>query len=293
MMKAECTVCIHHCMIEEGNTGLCRARTNRNGEVVCSSYGKITSLALDPIEKKPLRRFYPGSRILSLGSYGCNLNCPFCQNYSISMVGEEETEYMALTPEALVGKALSLREIGNIGIAYTYNEPLVGYEFVLDCARLGKEKGLKNVVVTNGNAAPAILQRILPYIDAFNVDLKGFTEAFYQKLGGDLNTVKDFIKSAAGESHVEVTMLIIPGENDDAETVGQAARFLASIDESIPLHVSRFFPQWKMLDRKATEVEVIRKLAKTAREYLKYVFMGNCQEDGTVCQDCQESRAIR
>ncbi len=275
-MKAVCPVCMHHCTIEEGKTGLCRARSNENGRIVCTNYGKITSYALDPIEKKPLRRFLPGSKILSVGSYGCNLSCGFCQNHGISMVKEEEADYGIRMPEALVKEALAYAAKGNIGIAYTYNEPLIGYEYVRDCAKLAKENGLRNVIVTNGCAEIKILEELLPYTDAFNIDLKGFTEDFYKKVGGSLSMVKAFIERAAKESHVEVTTLIIPGENDDVRELKKAAAWLASIDENIPYHISRFFPMWKMQDKEATRVETVYALAETAREYLKYVYEGNC-----------------
>jgi pyruvate formate lyase activating enzyme len=187
---------------------------NRNGEIVSENYGKLTGLALDPIEKKPLYHFHPGSKILSVGSYGCNLNCPFCQNCDISMVGGNEIETAEVTCEELVEKGLSLKSRGNIGIAYTYNEPLIGYEFVRDCAALARKSGLKNVVVTNGYICEEPLIKLLPLINAFNIDLKGFTEEYYHKLRGDLATVKRSIEVASEKSHVEVTTLVVPGEND-------------------------------------------------------------------------------
>lgn len=275
-MKAECPVCMHHCSIDEGKIGLCRARGNKDGEIISLNYGKITSYALDPIEKKPLMRFYPGSKILSVGSYGCNLSCSFCQNHMISMVKESETSYGILSPEELINEALLSRNEGNIGIAYTYNEPLIGYEYVRDCAKLAKEKGLKNVVVTNGCVEPHILEEILPYIDAFNIDLKGFTETFYRKIGGSLELVKAFIQCAAKDSHIEVTTLVIPGENDNEEEIREIAKWLASIDADIPYHISRFFPQWKMVDKDATDVRLIYDLVEEAKIYLKYVYAGNC-----------------
>lgn len=275
-MRVKCRICPHHCNIEEGHTGLCRARTNRSGEIVCENYGRLTALALDPIEKKPLYYFYPGSRILSVGSYGCNLDCPFCQNCDISMVGGEEIETQEITCEELVNKALAFRSRGNIGIAYTYNEPLIGYEFVRDCAREARKHGLKNAVVTNGYICGEPLEELLPCIDAFNIDLKGFTEEFYHKLRGDLATVKDTISLAAKQCHVEVTTLIIPGENDSEEEMMELSGWLASVDPNIPLHISRFFPRWKMQDGEATPVEKVYRLAQIARRNLKHVHEGNC-----------------
>ncbi len=275
-MKATCPVCMHHCTIAEGKTGICGARTNQGGQIVCSNYGKITSYALDPIEKKPLRHFYPGSKILSVGSYGCNLSCSFCQNYKISAIKEAEAEYEILSPDDLIREALALRDQGNIGIAYTYNEPLIGYEYVRDCAKLAHENGLKNVVVTNGCVEPEILEAVLPYVDAFNVDLKGFTDRFYERQAGSLHLTKGFIEKAVTKSHVEVTTLVIPGENDRLEEIEEAAQWLAFLNTELPYHISRFFPQWKMADREPTDVKVIYALAEAARKYLKYVYTGNC-----------------
>lgn len=275
-MKMTCQVCGHHCVLAEGQTGVCRARKNDAGKIIPVNYGKITSMALDPIEKKPLRRFYPGSKILSVGSFGCNFACPFCQNHMISMTGEGGIPYEAFTPTELVREALAWKEEGNIGIAYTYNEPLIGYEFVRDCAREAKEAGLKNVVVTNGSVKPEVLEEIIPYIDAFNIDLKGFSEEFYRMVKGSLRDVLEFITLAESKSHVEITTLLIPGENDSEEELIQLAQWIAGINEEIPLHLSRFFPCYRMSDREATEVTKVYHLADAAGNYLKYVYTGNC-----------------
>lgn len=275
-MRIECEICPHHCKIEEGHLGLCRGRANRNGQIVAENYGRLTGLALDPIEKKPLYHFHPGSFILSAGSYGCNMNCPFCQNCDISMVGGNEIESVKFSPEKLVDKALSLKSSGNIGIAYTYNEPLIGYEYVRDCAKLAKQNGLKNVVVTNGYICEEPLRELLPVIDAFNIDLKGFTEEYYHKLRGDLVTVKRSIEVASEQCHVEVTTLIVPGENDSEEEMEALSGWLASVNPELPLHISRFFPRWHMQDRDATPVTDVYRLAKLARKKLKYVHEGNC-----------------
>ena len=274
--SAECAVCMHHCRLTEGQLGRCRARKNEEGRIVCANYGKITGLMPDPIEKKPLRRFFPGSRILSVGSFGCNLSCPFCQNHEISMAGPEEFQPKEMTPENLAVLAKSWEDHGNIGVAYTYNEPLVGYEFVRDTARLVRKLGMKNVLVTNGSASLWVLEELLPYIDAMNIDLKGFTEGYYRKLGGDLETVKDFIRRAAQGCHVELTTLIVPGENDSEARMEQEARWIASISPEIPLHGTRFFPQYRMENRRATEVSVVCRLRDIAGKYLKFVYTGNC-----------------
>lgn len=275
-MKTTCRVCMHHCSLEPGQTGLCRARKNEDGKIICGNYGQITSLALDPIEKKPLKMFRPGSLVLSVGSFGCNLRCPFCQNHEISMSGEEEAGAVYISPEALAQKALELRAAGNIGAAFTYNEPLVGWEYVRDAARLIKEMGMANVLVTNGSASLEVLEEILPYIDAVNIDLKTFRGETYRKFGGDLDTVKAFIIRAAKECHVELTTLIVPGENDDAGEMSDEARWIASVRKDIPLHVTRFFPRYHLTDRNATDVGTVYRLAETAGRYLEYVFAGNC-----------------
>ena len=277
-----CNVCFRHCDIPEGGTGFCGGRVCEEGKVVAGNYGSITSIALDPIEKKPLARFCPGSLILSVGSYGCNLRCPFCQNNSISwseaaMRLANQAEY--IDARTLADIAASYQNRGNIGVAFTYNEPLIGYEFVRDTAKLVRERGMKNVMVTNGTAELAVLEELLPYIDAMNIDLKAFTDRFYTDLiGGDRSQVLDFIKKAASGCHVELTTLIIPDENDSIEEMRELTAWVASLPggADIPLHVSRFFPQFLMTDRPATDVSHNYRLADIAREKLDYVYTGNC-----------------
>ena len=281
---AVCSVCFRHCEIADGRLGFCGGRTAKNGRVEAFNYGRITSLALDPIEKKPLARFYPGSRVLSVGSFGCNLRCPFCQNYEISW--SEQARRFAktaetVTPEALVELALRTRQRGNIGLAFTYNEPLIGYEFVRDTARLAKAEGLRNVMVTNGTAELTVLEELRPYIDAMNIDLKGFTDRYYKEvLGGDRQQVLAFIESAVKSCHVELTTLIVPDENDCEEEMRALSCWVSSLNnpdgEAVPLHISRFFPRFHMQDRDATEVRTVYRLAEVAREKLKYVYTGNC-----------------
>ena len=275
-MKTQCELCFHNCKLDEGQIGLCRARGCRDGRVVPLNYGKLTSLALDPIEKKPLRQFRPGSLILSVGSFGCNLRCPFCQNHEISMASEGEIYTVKLSLEQLAERAAELVPQGNIGVAYTYNEPLVGYEYVRDLAALIRERGLVNVLVTNGMVEEAPWRALLPSIDAANIDLKGFTTAWYKKLGGDLDTVKRSIMLAAEQCHTEVTTLLVPGENDSVDEIRELARWLASVNPDIPLHLSRFFPKYQMTDRLPGSVERVYRLADEARAYLTYVYTGNC-----------------
>lgn len=283
----KCNVCFRQCEIGEGQRGFCGARGCAGGKVVPANYGKVTSLALDPIEKKPLKRFCPGSYIVSVGSYGCNLRCPFCQNYDISWSDEAfefEREADSLTPEELTEIAFQNRYRGNIGVAFTYNEPLIGYEYVLDTARLIHEKRMKNVLVTNGTASDEILDKLIPYIDAMNIDLKGFTEKYYRGvLGGDLEMVKAFIKKAVTGCHVELTTLVVTGENDTAEEMEEISSFIAGLKNAdgsiigpdIPLHITRFFPRFHMTDRPATDISVMKKLQEVAERKLKYVYLGN------------------
>ena len=276
MSKIRCEICPHYCNLRNGQVGICRARTNVDGKILSINYGHITSMNLDPIEKKPLRRFHPGKNILSIGSFGCNLSCSFCQNHEIAMASKDEIRAQNIEPDNMIKMALDLAARGNIGIAYTYNEPLVGYEYVRDCSKLARDQGLKNVLVTNGCFNEEPMKELFPYIDAFNIDLKGFTDEFYKKIGGNLETVKNFIALASNYSHVEITTLIIPGENDSEEEIRELSDFIASIDSNIPLHISRFFPSYKMNYKAPTDISLVYHLADIARENLKHVYQGNC-----------------
>lgn len=275
-----CGVCYRHCVIKEGEYGFCGVRTTKDGKVVPANYGQITSMALDPIEKKPLNRFYPGSFIVSVGSYGCNLRCPFCQDYEISWGDEvdlvkKEAEYVS--PEELARIAKEQVKNKNIGVAFTYNEPLIAYEYVIDTAKLLKEEGLKTVLVTNGMADISTVKELFEYVDAMNIDLKGFTDNYYRDLlKGDRQMVMNFIKEAVKHCHVELTTLIIPGENDSEEEIDKLSLWISELDSEIPLHISRFFPKFHMIDRNATSVEKIYRLKEVANRHLKYVYTGNC-----------------
>ena len=265
-----CGLCPHACLIFPGKVGLCGVRRNIEGRLLAESYGCISSLSLDPIEKKPLKRFYPGSLILSVGCYGCNMKCAYCQNYSIS---QQKPETNAASPEELL--RIAENTAGNIGIAFTYNEPLVGVEYILDAAPLFKDAGMKVVLVTNGmiNAEP--LETLLPYTDAMNIDVKVFDAARYKELGGDLSTVIKTVEKCAAVCHVEITSLIVPGQNDGVGDMQALAEWLNGISPEIPLHISRFFPRYKILDGEPTPVKTMSALAETAREHLKYVYLGN------------------
>ena len=275
MEKKVCEICPHHCRLAVGEIGKCRARINDGEKITALNYGEITSIALDPIEKKPLYRFFPGSRILSVGSYGCNLNCPFCQNHEISMA-DSTFPTRKITPERLAALAAELVPQKNIGVAFTYNEPFIGYEFVRDTSSLLKATGLKSVLVTNGTVAPAALKKILPLIDALNIDLKGFSQEIYSILGGDFETVRKTIEIDAQVSHVEVTSLIVPTMNDSADAMDKEAAWLASLSKDIPLHISRFFPRYKVTNLPPTPIKKIYELVDVAKRHLNYVYAGNC-----------------
>ena len=272
--KIVCPVCPHHCALAEGETGRCQARGAQNGAVVSLNYGRVASLALDPVEKKPFARWMPGKFILSVGSFGCNLRCPFCQNDAISQAGASfpTTE---MPPEDLAYLAEEFVPRGNVGVAFTYNEPLIGYEYVRDTARLLKEAGLSAAVVTNGCMAPRLFRELLPLVDAFNIDLKGWRSSFYDWVGGDLAAVKENIRQAAAAAHVEVTTLIVPGKNDDSADMEAEAAWLAEISPMLPLHISRYFPRFLTTEIPATPVAVIHRLAEAARRHLRYVYEGN------------------
>lgn len=273
-----CDVCPKFCKLREGQIGFCRARSNIGGKIVPINYGQATSLALDPIEKKPLMRFCSGTYILSYGSYGCNLRCPYCQNASISMAGPDNCPHRLITPEGLTVLAvdLSRQEPGNIGVAFTYNEPTVCFEFIRDTSKLLHEAGLKSVVVTNGGLVRKYADELLPHVDALNIDLKGFSDEFYRYVKGEFDTVKEFIKAAVEhECHVELTTLVIPTKNDDPEEMEREVEWITSISPEIPLHLSRFFPRYKVDDLPPTPAETIYRLKDIAQKKLKYVYTGN------------------
>jgi pyruvate formate lyase activating enzyme len=272
--KAVCQVCWRHCVIRDGERGFCGARSAKEGIVFPANYGQVTSLALDPIEKKPFAFFKRGTMILSVGSYGCNMRCPFCQNHEIARGDDTSLRTVRMSPEEVVEKAVATRTYGNIGIAFTYNEPLVGYEFVRDTAKLARQKGLETAVVTNGQIEEAPLEELLPLITAWNIDLKAFTEDNYRKLGGRLHATQRTIERAAAAAHVEVTTLVVPGLSDDESDMRREAEWLASINRSIPLHLSRYFPRFHF-NKPATPIATLKKLKAVAQESLDHVLIGN------------------
>lgn len=273
---AECSICPRRCKLNEGQIGFCKARACIDGVVRPINYGKITSIALDPIGKKPLYHFYSGQKILSVGSFGCNLRCPFCQNYEISMAGYNEIGLQNITPSQLVELAQKMAHepLGNLGVAFTYNEPFIGYEFVRDCAVLLRQAGLTTVLVTNGHINKEPLIDLLPLIDAMNIDLKGFSQQYYDYVGGSFDCVKQTIATSYDKCHIEVTTLIVPGKNDSAEQMEAEASWLASLSPEIPLHISRYFPRYKCIIE-PTPVETVLQLCDVARKHLKYVHAGN------------------
>lgn len=270
--KVRCTACAHRCLISEENVGICGVRKNIEGKLYLLVYGKIVSAHVDSIEKKPLYHFLPGSYTYSIGTVGCNFKCGFCQNWDISQM--REIIGRSITPKQIVNNALK----NNCkSVAYTYNEPTTFIEFAKDCAVLAKEKGLKNVFVTNGYMTEEALNFISQYIDAMNIDLKSFSESFYNRIcRAKLKPVLETIKRAHDKGiHVEITTLIVPRENDSEKEFRSIARFISKIDKNIPWHISRFFPMYNMKDREQTPIETMVQAEKMGKKYLNYVYMGN------------------
>lgn len=283
--RVRCNVCPHKCILEEGKFGLCRIRTVKSKIPVAINYGEVTSAGVDPIEKKPLYHFKPSKNILSIGSFGCNMTCSFCQNYEISQ-NKPQTQYVSI--EDLI-RIISTVE-NNMGIAFTYNEPFMWYEYIYDAAKKIKEydKNINIVIVTNGYINEEPLIKLLPFIDAMNIDLKGYTNRYYNKIcGAKLEPVLDTIKTCSKYCHVEITTLLVSNENDSLEETREISQFISDIDKNIPLHLSRYFPRYKMQNN-ATEVEKIIKFREEAKKYLNYVYIGNVNgvDNNTYCPKC-------
>lgn len=271
--RVTCLLCPHRCVIAKGKAGICRVRVNHNGRLVAMAYGKVTSLALDPIEKKPLHDFHRGSKILSVGSFGCNFRCSFCQNWQIS---QQEAPWRLILPDELAAQAVRELPFGNIGLAFTYNEPLINYEYVRDCARLAHRENLKNVLVTNGSINPEPLEALLPWIDAMNIDLKAWQPSFYRQIcHGALEPVLESIRLSAGRCHLELTTLLIPGLNDAESDLEAMTAWIASIDPQIILHLTRHHPDYLMPEPQPISAERMQTLARIARRHLKTVVLGN------------------
>jgi pyruvate formate lyase activating enzyme len=285
-----CMLCPHSCLLKPGERGICRVRENRDGMITLLTYGIISGYAADPVEKKPLYHFFPGRNIISVGSYGCNLSCDFCQNHHISQNGPPAGS-TRLSPEELVARAV--REHNNIGIAYTYNEPVIWYEYVTDSANLAAAAGLKNVMVTNGYITRKPLEELTNVIDAFNIDLKAFSNDFYRRYtGATLKPVLDAIGTVAlSGKHLEITTLILPGLNDSAGDMRHMAEWIAgNAGRNVPLHLSRYFPMY-LRETPATPEETILKLKDIASESLDFVYTGNMSGrhacGDTLCPSCK------
>ena len=274
--RVECLLCPHRCRIADGKTGICRSRRNVEGVLVSEVYGKPCSLAIDPIEKKPLYHFHPGTKCLSLACTGCNFRCQNCQNHEISQVSPTDVGHYRLAPADVVSLC---REHHCPGIAYTYTEPLTYIEYVTDTARLARESGLWNILVTAGYVCQEPLNDLLPYLDAANIDLKSFSDDIYQRVsGGRLSTVLDTILTMhrAGV-WVELTNLIIPDVNDDMQMIRRMCRWIAANGlADNPLHFSRFFPHYRMLDVPPTPVRTLNEARQIAyEEGISHVYLGN------------------
>lgn len=288
--RVRCGICPHQCVVAPGKYGVCRTRHNDNGSLYSLAYGEITSIALDPVEKKPLYHFFPGELTLSISTFGCSFRCPWCQNYSISQAGAGDVSAVSFKPEEVVERA---KREGSRIISYTYNEPLIWFEFVLDTSKLAKKENMHNVLVTNGYIKMDVLSELLPYVDAANVDVKSINPEFYRKycaarLEPVLEVTKEMVDNGV---HVETTNLVIPGLNDDREDIEKLCDWhLRDLGSEAPLHFSRFFPMYKMSRLLPTPVQTVEEAVQTAKEKgIRYVYGGNIpgsRTDSTYCPGC-------
>ena len=287
-----CKLCPHNCNIKDGMRGICGARELKNGLFQTLNYSEVSSIGIDPIEKKPLYHYRPGSQILSVGSFGCNFNCGFCQNYEISKNIPKTNE---MSPNNLVNLAIKTKDNGNIGIAFTYNEPSVWYEYVFDTSKLCRESGMDVVLITNGYINNEPLKDIIPYVNAMNIDLKAFNNEYYKNVcGGDIQSVLSTIRLASSMCHVEITTLIVGGYNDKDEEIEKLSRWIASVNPDIPLHLSRYFPTYKFTAPQTSE-DIMIKCSRIAKKYLHYVYTGNMINfhNNTYCYNCGETLVER
>lgn len=288
--KISCFLCSHHCLIPDGRFGICNVRENRGGVLYTHAYGKLIAQNIDPIEKKPLYHFLPGSKSFSIATIGCNFQCGFCQNWQISQVKEAKALGLRseeVKPEEVVKQA---KRSGSKSISYTYSEPTIFFEYAYEISQLAKKEGLSNVFVTNGYMTKEMIHTIHPYLDAANVDLKSFRDDFYRKIckGRLAPVLKSIELMKKLNIWIEVTTLIVPGQNDSEEELKKIANFLAQLDTSIPWHISRFYPQYEMEDLEGTPLEILNQAYRIGKDAgLRYVYLGNVGEGShTYCYQC-------
>lgn len=287
-----CSLCPHECLIHEGKSGICRVRSNKGGILIADTYNSLSAVNFDPIEKKPLYHFYPGKEIFSLGSLGCNFNCDCCQNYHISQTGVQGfPRIVNRNVKEIISMAKENSD--NIGIAFTYNEPSVWFEFMIDIASESSRYGLKNVMVSNGYINTSPLKDLLQYVDAFNIDLKAFDDKVYKRFtGGKLENILETLRIISKQGkHLEITYLVVPGVNDDYSNIKKMVEWIKqNLGQTVPLHFSRYFPQYRM-NTEATSYEMLVEMATIAKEHLYYVYIGNIPTDDfqdTTCPQCGE-----
>lgn len=280
--RASCLLCPQHCQLREGQTGRCHARINRGGEIVSLTYGEAAAWHLDPIEKKPLYHFHPGSWIFSVAGFGCNLSCSFCQNYELSQTHQAGKK---VSPTELAGQAQN-----SLGLCFTYSEPSVWFEMIRDTAPLVRAQGGKVVLVSNGTISPRFIEELIPWLDAVNIDIKAFSEEFYQEYcGGKLAWVLDTVERLAGRVHLEITTLIIPGANDNPQEITSLARWLHNLNIPLAWHLSRYHPAYR-LTLPPTDRQTLESLANIGKDWLPYVYLGNVSGGSTTfCPRCDEA----
>ena len=295
--KVQCFLCPHNCIIANGKLGICKVRKNIDGKLYAENYGLISSLAFDPIEKKPLYHFFPAKEILSIGTVGCNLICKFCQNADISQNSVSAFPSLSTYSSGEIIK-IAKSKTSNIGIAFTYNEPIIWYEYIIETARKAKSKGLSTVMVSNGFINEAPLKELVKHIDAFNIDLKAFTNSFYKNYTSSwIEPVKESLKIIKeSKSHLEITNLVIPGLNDDFNDFENMINWISNeLGKDIPLHISRYFPRYK-LQAETTPLDTLQRCFDIASAKLDYVFMGNVRlsnGSNTICPACRKTLISR
>lgn len=286
----QCELCPHNCIIKQDKKGICGVRKNIKGKLFSLSYGKPCAMHVDAIEKKPLYHFLPNSKTYSIGTVGCNLNCDFCQNYQISRANPEDHDFQEVKPEQIVKLAINNK---CNSISYTYTEPTIFYEYVLETAKLAKKKNIKNIIVSNGFINEKPLLELCKYIDAANIDLKSFNDGFYKKsCGAFLSPVLDSLKILKeNKIWIEITNLVIPGLNDNPKDFEKMCKWInTELGKQTPLHLSRFYPYYKLNYIQPTSMQTLKKLSKIAKDYLDYVYIGNLltdKESNTYCNHCQ------